>query len=78
MSPLANAGWGNTWEFARYGRSVSLMELRPGDAVYYGSNLSHMAMFVGDGRVLSHGSWAGPLLLPVSYRTVNRCRAYLP
>lgn len=78
LSPLANAGWGNTWEFARHGRLISVSSLRPGDLVYYGSNLGHMAVYVGGGKVISHGSAPGPLLLPTGYRTVNQCRAYLP
>jgi hypothetical protein len=78
LGPLASAGYGNTWEFARHGSRISVAQLRPGDAVYYGSDLGHMAVYVGGGRVISHGSARGPLLLPHDYRGINQCRSYLP
>jgi peptidoglycan hydrolase-like protein with peptidoglycan-binding domain len=72
------AGYGNTWSLARYGVLVKPDELRPADLVFYGSDLGHVAIYVGDGRVVSHGSWPGPLLLPWDYRGVHSCRSYLP
>lgn len=49
----------------RYERS-----LRVGDLVIYGSGApgEHVAMYLGGGKVGSHGSEAGPFLLPVRYR----------
>ena len=71
-------GYGNTWSLTRYGVQVTVDELRPADFVFYGSDVGHMAVYVGSGRVVSHGSWPGPLLLPVGYREINSCRSYLP
>lgn len=47
----------------------------PGDAVMYGPapNASHTALYTGGGLVVSHGSEAGPLLLPVHYRADVLC-----
>src|SRR5947207_6348351 len=41
-----------------------------GDCVIYGNGFpgEHVAIYVGGGRVISHGSEAGPFLLPVHYR----------
>jgi hypothetical protein len=43
-----------------------------GDAVFYGRNSAgdptHVAMYVGKGMVLSHGSEGGPRLLEIRYR----------
>lgn len=42
----------------------------PGDAIIYGSAWpgEHTAVYTGGGLVVSHGSQAGPLLLPWRYR----------
>lgn len=48
-----------------------LEHLRPLDLVLYGNEgwrAGHVAVYVGDGKVVSHGSEPGPFLLPVSYR----------
>lgn len=70
-------GYGNTWSLDDYGTQISVPELRLGDLTFYG-NLSHVAIYVGGGRVISHGSAAGPLLLPYNYRPLTKCRSYLP
>ena len=46
--------------------------------VFYGEGaaISHVAIYVGNGMVVSHGSEAGPLLLPFNYRKVREARAY--
>lgn len=64
----------------KHGRRVSLSHARPGDLVFYsGSNgVNHVAVAVAPGRVVSHGSQAGPMLLPVTYRPVTEVRSYLP
>lgn len=51
-----------------------------GDPVIYGRGFPghHVAIYVGNGRVISHGSEAGPLLLPVHYRSdVMQVRRYI-
>jgi cell wall-associated NlpC family hydrolase len=46
--------------------------------VFYGKpTVEHVAIYVGGGKVVSHGNEAGPLLLPVGYRSdMNQARAY--
>ena len=63
-----------------HGRVVPLSRARPGDLVFYaGSNgaINHVAMLVAPGRVVSHGSPPGPMLLDASYRPVKEVRSYL-
>ena len=40
---------------ARYGKAVSLSQIRPGDLVYFGSNryISHIGIYVGKGQMVS-------------------------
>jgi hypothetical protein len=71
---LGYNGEGFTGTEAQHGQVVwrvgdPLSELRPGDLVFYGAYPhSHVTMYLGDGRVFSHGSEAGPYNLPVLYR----------
>ena len=53
---------------------------RPGDLVFYGGGSvpKHVAVYVGNGRVVSHGSEPGPLLLPLDYRSDrSQIRSYV-
>jgi hypothetical protein len=63
-------GYGFTGTMIRNGRRVDTPQ--PADAVFYGrdrnGNPTHVAMYVGGGKVISHGSSAGPLLLDIRYR----------
>lgn len=77
---LGYSGYGWTGTLATHGRSVSLAAARPGDLVFYGSGYpySHVAVYVGAGRVVSHGSEGGPYLLNIDYRRDRRViRSYL-
>lgn len=77
---LGYSGYGFTGTQIGHGRMVHPDELEPGDLVFYGrrSIPSHVAVYVGSGRVVSHGSEAGPLLLPRTYRSdVHSHRSYL-
>lgn len=60
---------GYTGTLMEHGQRVS--SLIPGDLVIYGSGFpgEHVAVYTGGGLVVSHGSEAGPLLLPVHYRS---------
>lgn len=63
-------GLGYTGTLSGHGRVVRLEEARPGDLVFYGPGWpwGHVALYLGKGRVLSHGSERGPFLLPIDYR----------
>jgi len=76
------AGWraGFTGTMTRHGVQVSYNKLITGDAIFYGGTWSrphHVAIYVGRGLVVSHGSESGPLLLRWNYRPVNHCRRYI-
>lgn len=67
---------GYTGTMTSHGEYVT--KLIPGDAVFYGTPVEHVAIYTGGGFVVSHGSEAGPLLLPVRYRDdVNHYRRYI-
>lgn len=74
-------GWGFTGTLIQHGQSINSTNLRVGDFVFYGrdyyGNPTHVAMYVGDGRVVSHGSEPGPLVLPWNYRGVHSIRTYI-
>ena len=77
---LGYSGLGYTGTLAVHGRSVSRAAARPGDLVFYGRGYpyTHVAIYVGNGRVISHGSEGGPYLLNIDYRSDRRLiRSYL-
>lgn len=62
---------GYTGTMAAHGkRVVDLRNAKVGDAVLYGPapTFEHVAVYIGGGRVFSHGSEAGPFILGVDYR----------
>lgn len=71
---LGYNGFGFTGTQANHGRTVwrlgqSLARLLPGDLIFYGPYPHrHVTMYLGAGRVFSHGSEAGPYNLPALYR----------
>jgi hypothetical protein len=71
---LGYNGQGYTGTEAQHGDVVwhlgqPLSLLRPGDLIFYGAfPHSHVTMYLGNGRVFSHGSEGGPYNLPVLYR----------
>lgn len=70
-------GAGNTETQRAHGRLVpSIAQAKPGDLIHY-DDPQHVAVYVGHGRVISHGSQIGPLLLPYDYRPVAEIRTYL-
>jgi hypothetical protein len=69
---------GYTGTMLEHGRHVS--RPIPGDAVIYGTSWpgEHVALYTGAGLVVSHGSEAGPFLLPWRYRSdVLEIRRYI-
>ena len=75
-------GWsgGFTGTMTRHGVQISYNKLITGDAIFYGGTHTrphHVAIYIGKGLVISHGSESGPLLLRWNYRPVNHCRRYI-
>jgi len=51
---------------------------KPGDLAFYGYYpYSHVTIYIGNGRCISHGNEYGPMLLSVYYRPVARFISYL-
>lgn len=76
---LGYNGQGYTGTQINHGRSVRLDDALKGDLVFYGwrSGIpTHVAIYVGSGRVVSHGSEVGPLLLMATYRSITAIRRY--
>lgn len=74
-----NTRWlyGYTGSMYRRGKAVTkLSSVKIGDLVFYGNQgggiPSHVAIAIGGGRVLSHGSESGPLILNIDYRGDRR------
>ena len=74
---LGYSGWGYTGTLARNGRAVSAP--KPGDLIFYGSapNFSHVAVYIGNGLCVSHGSERGPIVVSYRYRRVAAIRSYV-
>jgi peptidoglycan hydrolase-like protein with peptidoglycan-binding domain len=74
LSGYTSWGYGNTdtqiYRLRRLGRARSLAQAEPGDPVYYGWNgdPSHVAYWIGGGRVWSFGSYPAKILA-WNYRT---------
>jgi cell wall-associated NlpC family hydrolase len=69
---------GFTGTLTSHGRRVSLSEMKPADLVFYSghSGINHVAMYVGNGRVISHGH--DPVgLYSTYYRMPNHARSYI-
>lgn len=61
----------------RHGKAVIHdASLKIGDLIYYGDQgggvPEHVALYIGGGRVFSHGSMAGPFISPLDYRNDRR------
>jgi len=69
---------GFTGTMLRHGKHLSRPTL-VGDCVFYGSwpNGSHVAIYIGNNLVVSHGSEAGPLIVRWNYRSVLAVRRYI-
>lgn len=67
----ANWTGGFTGTLLEHGKTVHHESgLKVCDAVIYGNGYpgEHVAMYIGGGKVFSHGSEGGPYILPVHYR----------
>lgn len=47
---------GYTGTLDQHGTKISLSQAQPGDLVFYGNPIDHVAIYIGSGRVISHGS----------------------
>lgn len=73
---LSYNGYGFTGTLANHGKRV-VGQPKPGDLALYGRYpYSHVTIYIGNGRCVSHGSESGPLLLSVYYRSVAQFRSY--
>jgi cell wall-associated NlpC family hydrolase len=72
---LRYSGWGYTGTQVNNGKRVSVP--KPGDLVFYGSGPSHVSIYIGNGKCVSHGSQAGPMILNYKYRPVSSIRSYV-
>lgn len=70
-------GYGNTWSIVKGGMRVQERDAQIGDCAWY-HNYGHMARIVrlNPISVVSMGSQAGPLYLPLHYSAVNEIRTY--
>jgi hypothetical protein len=65
-----NLGWRAGFTGTMIANGSKVGGLMPGDCIIYGRwpNGGHTAIYVGNGKAVSHGSEAGPLLVPWRYR----------
>jgi cell wall-associated NlpC family hydrolase len=61
---------GSTKTQVNQGRSVSASELKPGDLIFYYSPVSHVAMYVGNGKAV-HAPTTGDVVKVVDYEKIG-------
>lgn len=73
--------YGNTTSMVRMGIRIDHSKLLRADSVFYGGTESepkHVAMYIGNNRVFSHGFAGGPRILELNYRSdINQFRRYI-
>ena len=74
-----NWQWGFTGTQRQHGKPVKYrVNWRSGDLVHYGSGpTAHVAIYVGRGNVVSHGSEGGPMVLKAAYRPIVEVRRHI-
>lgn len=71
-------GYGFTGTLLMHGHQVPLGSIIAGDLVFYGHPVSHVAIAVSSGRVVSHGNESGPELVAEYYwSAINCARRYI-
>jgi peptidoglycan DL-endopeptidase CwlO len=66
----------STYSQVTYGRAVSVSQMQPGDLIFYYSDNSHVAMYVGNGKAV-HAPTSGDVVKVTDYQyigTVNAVR----
>lgn len=79
------AGWtgGFTGTMTEHGIDVSRNELLMADAVFYGGSWgtpAHVAIYIGNGRVISHGMQGDPRVYPINLNgalSITRFKRYI-
>lgn len=64
-------GYGYTGSLIRRGKHVDFWQKEPGDLVFYGPHAgdsTHVTIYLGDGKVASHGHEGGPFNYDIDYR----------
>lgn len=77
---LGYNGQGFTGTLIQHGTRVTHPSLSPGDLIFFGHQTipSHVAIYIGSNRIVSHGSEGGPYLLPWNYRSdIHSMRSYI-
>lgn len=74
-------GWGDTQTLLAHGARVTQKAALPGDLVFYGiwgdtANPAHVAVFIGNGQVVSMGQQGDPATRSIGYRKVVAVRRY--
>ena len=66
------------------GHGTEVKEAKPGDLIFYGhshGDINHVTVYVGNGKVISHGQDSGPMLYPMNYSRpgggVQQIRSYV-
>ena len=62
-------GSGNTSTLRAHGKKVGIATIQRNDLVHY-NDPDHVALYVGDGMVISHGKQGDPVLVKMTYRPV--------
>ncbi|MEA2190701.1 MAG: NlpC/P60 family [Solirubrobacteraceae bacterium] len=71
---------GYTGTMTSHGQRVSQSEALRGDLCFYADShrrISHVAIYIGGGMVISHGSEPGPNKLRMNYRPIVQIRRYI-
>jgi NlpC/P60 family len=72
---------GYTGTMVQHGVEVDVKHLLTGDAIFYGGTRDvpqHVCLYMGWGRVMSHGSPGDPSLLPIDFgMPFNQARRYI-
>jgi len=67
---------GYTGTMLDHGTVVSVASAQAGDLCFYYNPVSHVAIYIGDLKVISHG--ADPVSIYSVYSSLNHCRSYVP
>lgn len=76
---VSHSGWSQGYTGSQYKNGKPVIHdysLKIGDLIFYGDQgggvPEHVAVYIGGGKVFSHGSMGGPYILNIDYRTDRR------